>query len=369
MSRKGILGAFLALTVGLMTQMPALAKQLDLLQSIPLEISGYEFSKTIPARLATADEVMAILTGTDNLLIHMEVIRRARFELPASEQAKLITALHSRHRADANEPYKFFDHGYAMLVITESKNGLFFLRKADDKLQNQFTALAYGMAQAETDLNDEGSTPDVMTKRKMDARYSLRDAVNRDAAHHMPGFWPSYVKVLEKLEPMATYNNFVTSDLSRTYVPDGNSVIPMRGSSVSYIPMHASDQVLTAYAQHTSCNPDTVTDVPRNAAPAETGKPVASRTADFNGQNARIEFYKSTEEPGKYRVRVLSQDGFPLLAFSTYRVSSLVEDLEGDGTYEIVVRQYEQDRKQPVIVYRATPCGFELDKQVFSYFR
>jgi hypothetical protein len=57
-----------------------------------------------------------------------------------------------------------------------------------------------------------------------------------------------------------------------------------------------------------------------------------------------------------------------LLSFETY-ANRLVEDLDGDGTFEIVARQYKQDPYNPVIVYRYTPCGFELDKKIFNAFR
>lgn len=370
MKRKGILSALLALTVGLWSQIPAQAETLDLLHSVPLEISQYDIAQTLPQQLATADQVMNVLNATDNLLVRMEVMRRAHKDLPLSEQDKLLTELHARHRAQQNDAHKFFDHGYAQLVLKDNKSGLFFLRKANDRLQNQFSALAYAMAQAEVDLNQEGSTPEEMTTRKLDVRYLLRDAVNRDAANHMAGFWPSYVRVLEKLQPLPTYNNFATSDLSLTYLPYGNSVIPMRGGKVSYIPITDSTEVLVANAKHTACDPDSVSPLSagdQNFDPAGE-KPVSSRTVDFNGQNALVEFFKSTEETGKYRVRVLSQDGFPLLSFSSYRLSSVVEDLEGDGSYEIVIRQFEHDPYQPIIVYRPTPCGFELDRTVYTYF-
>ena len=341
------------------------AQVIDLLKSTPVafEPSDYPSSAQLPASFSSASQVVSVLDASPDIPVRMEALRRAA-SLTSAERDKLSIALHGRQRMDPNNVDKFFDYGYSQMTTRSNQNGLFFLRKANDRLQTQFSALAYAMAQAEVDLNNDLSPTSEMSKRKMDVRYLLQDALARDVAHHQPGFWPAYSRTLAKLKDMAPYANYAGSDHSIAYVPLGNSVVPMRGTTTS-IPLKSTPTALATNSAYTSCDP---TDTDAEAIkPSDV--PVASRKVDFSGQTAAIEFFKSPEEADKYRVRVLAQDGYPLLSFTTFDTGRIVEDLEGDGTYEIVVRQFAHDPVHPVVVYRATPCGFELDKRVRSYFQ
>jgi hypothetical protein len=353
----------------------AVAEQIDMLRTVPLEIKGYEVSKDFPVTFYTADQVLKAIDSSPILLVHMEVLRRGYADLPETEKTKLVTALLKRHQTLENDLPKAFDHGYAQLIYKNNKSGLFYLRKVNDKLQTQFTSLAYGMAQVEADLNHENATPDDMTTRKMDAMYKLGDAVKLNAANQQPGFWPSFQRVLEKVKPMGAYQSFSNRDFTLAVVPIGNNVVPLNGAQVVTIPLKATPEILASNALTTSCNPggsDSITSsAPLSQAIAMPKEPetppVASKNVSFNGETAVLQFY-STETPGLARVRVTGIYGQPLLSFETYATNRIVEDLEGDGTFEIVARQYKQDPYNPVMVYRYTPCGFELDKKVFNAF-
>lgn len=354
------LGSLVALAacVGLQAQ----AEQIDLLRTVPLEIKGYEVSKNFPSTFTTADQVLAAIDSSPVLLVHMEAIRRSYADLPAAEKAKLLAALKKRHQLKENDLQLGFDHGYAELVHQNNKTGLFFLRKANDKMQTQFSSLAYGMAQVEADLNLEGATPEAMTTRKMDAMYKLGDAVKFDAANHQPGFWPSYMRVIEKIRPLPLYQSFSNRDFTLVYLPQGNRVIPLGSVQTSGIPLTTDPEQLIKNALHTSCDPN----VPDPGIDSPDRKPISQRQVTLNGSSAQLEVLPS-DKPGLYRVRVIS-GGQLLLSFETYNTSRLVEDLDGDGSFEIVSRQYKQDPYNPVLVYRHTPCGFELDKTVFNSF-
>jgi hypothetical protein len=161
----------------------------------------------------------------------------------------------------------------------------------------------------------------------------------------------------------------------------GNNVIPLNGTQVVTIPLKATPEILASNALSTSCNPNgadaksapltkAVAAVPQDATAQATteSKPTESKKVALgNGESAVLQFY-TTDTPGLARVRVTGTYGQPMLSFETYSNNRIVEDLEGDGTFEIVARQYKQDPYNPVMVYRYTPCGFELDKKIFKAF-
>src|SRR5262249_24124410 len=141
----------------------------DLLHSVPLEISGYVVAKDFPITFYTSDQVLKAIDSSPVLIIHMDALRRSNEDLPSTEQQKLIAALIKRQQLKEKDAQLAFDLGYAQLIYNNNKTGLFYLRKANDQFQNQFSSLAYAMAEVEPDLNHEGAPPDGMTTRKMDA--------------------------------------------------------------------------------------------------------------------------------------------------------------------------------------------------------
>lgn len=340
---------------------------IDFLRSVPLESSGYPALQCLPAKLSSADQVLGAIDSTPVLLVHMEALRRGYADLPQPEQEKLLKALRKRHVAKEQDLMLGFDLGYAELVYEHNKTGLFFLRKANDHFQDQFSNLAYGMAQAEADITLENAKPEEMTTRKMDVMYRLGDAVKLDAAKHQPGFWPSYVRVIEKLKPMAAYKSFSNRDFSLTYLPYGNSVVPLSNvttsSSLSSTKPGSTDGSLGSALTNT-CTPEAVAP----DASGFFGKMLAQRSANFNGTQATIQFYPTTEA-NLYQVRVVGANNVTLASFQSNIISNMVEDVDGDGIFEIVARQYQYNRLKPVIVYHYTPCGFTLDKKIFDDFQ
>ena len=350
------------------------ALDIDLLRSVPLEVTGYASAQCLPPQLTSAQDVLTVLNGTPVLLVHMEALRRGYTELPAEERAKLLSDLHKRHMAKETDLMLGFDLGYAELVYEHNKTGLFFLRKANDHFQDQFSNLAYGMAQAEADITLENASPEELTTRKMDVMYRLGDAVKIDAAHHQPGFWPSYMHVLEKLKPMGAYKSFSRRDFSLAYVPYGNTVVPLRpavnsSSSLSQTQQPGSlgqlpfSATVTPASSTAVCSPEAGT----SESTGFFGSIVSQRTANFNGKLASIQFYR-TADP-HYRVRVVDSTGASLLTFETLTTANIVEDLDGDGVFEIVARQYQYDSLKPVLVYRYTACGFALDQKLSASFQ
>lgn len=352
----------LAITIGL--QSPAQSETLDLLRAIPLEISGYPAASSIPEHFTTADQVMGILNSDPNQLIHMEVLRRAHFDLSATEREALLAKLLARHRQAENDRARFFDYGYAQMVLSQNKTGLFFLRKANDHFQNQFTALAYAMAQAEADLIHENSTPEVLTTRKMDVVYKLKDALKYDREHHQPGFWPTYIRVVQKLDPMPAYHDFTETDFSTYYVPYGNSDLSSQISASGVNYLATADGASATYSEG-ACETTSVSPTDR----AEMTQLYSSGQIDFNhsGQAKTLQFYRRDTSP-EYRLVVSDGGRNTLLNLLTPVGPYVVEDLEGDGIFEIVIRQYAFDQLNPIVVYRLADCGFKKDKNIDALF-
>lgn len=351
------------------SSIPAQADTVDFLRSIPLNVEGYASAKTFPEKFNTPEQVIQALNSTPVLLVHMEAIRRAYHDLDPGSHDKLLEAIHKRRMTNEKDLMLGFDHGYAQLVFKQNKTGLFFLRKANDYFQDQFSALAYGMAEVEADLNLEESTPEVTTTRKLDAMFKLADAVQRDAQKHQPGFWPSYIQVIDKMKGMPAYKSFSSRDFSLVYVPYGNTVVPLPGiqSSSQSLSTNNPEGGLTSASFGSVCSPEPGP-LDLNAS-GHTGASVAQQTANLNGNPALIQFFPTSVEK-QYHVRVTSNTGQPLANFRANTIPNrVVEDLDKDGVYEIVVRQYRENPLQPVIVYRATPCGLEADQKILNNFQ
>ncbi len=379
---SGLTSQRYALVLGLaltaLNALPSAAAVTDLLRTVPLEITGYEAGKQFPAHFTDAASVLSAINSSPVLLLHMEALRRASLDLTDIEKKKVTATLLKKHQVLETDLALGFDLGYAQLVLDNNKTGLFFLRKANDKLKTQFTALAYGMAEAQADLTLENAKPEETTTRKMDSTYQLSDAVMLDAASHQPGFWPSFIKVIADMKTVSAYGSFSRRDFSRVYVPIGKNgtLIPPTtttkpGETTVTLPLSTDPATLLNNSANTSCNPADSDDVDlkkEGKANPLSGGVVAQRTATFGGNTASLQFFP-IEGTHFYRVRILSTKGEVLLSFKTHAMPSIVEDLDGDGSLEIVARQYEYDPTDPILVYRYTPCGFELDKKIFNDFR
>jgi len=371
--KRGILGALATLSLAGFLSGPVLADEpVDLLRTIPLEVGGYPAAQCLSSKLTSADQVLQMLNNTPVLLVHMEALRRGYADLPLIEQDKLLKALHKRHMAKESDLGLGFDLGYAELVYEHNKTGLFFLRKANDHFQDQFSNLAYGMAQVEADLTMENANPEEMTTRKMDAMYRLGDAVKIDAISHQPGFWPSYMRVIEKMKPMGAYKSFSRRDFSLAYLPYGNKVVP------AIVNNNVTTSILAeTMPGTTSTATSTLTGVVNNSCSPEAGNTEASgffgnmlsqRTATFGASRATIQFFPTSEDH-LYQVRVIGSNGKPALNFQSYAMPNLLEDIDGDGVYEIVARQFQYNPFKPIVVYHYTACGFELDKKISDDFQ
>ena len=367
MMKRVLPAAFAGLLMSFCIQGAQATTQVDILRSVPLEISGYNLPKD--NGFTTASELLGVMDGQKSLLVHMELMRRSYLTLPESEKEKLLSTLYTRYKTSENDTIKFFDHGYAQMLYKKNKTGLFFLRKANDRIGDQFSSLAYAMAEAEADVELENAGPAEMTTRKLSVMFNLRDSLARQKASAKPGFWPSFVRFIAALQPLDAYDDFTDTDFSLDFVPYGNSVTAATvGASAGMGGAAAS--IDTATSCSVRANRVTPTETP--------GTLFGSRMVDFDNdkQFETVRFYTekpmqaySADERPTYRVVITDNQGRLLGEMSSRVAPYIVEDLNGDGAYEVVIRQYQADPYHPVLVHRLTECGFEEDKTVYGYFQ
>jgi len=161
----------------------------------------------------------------------------------------------------------------------------------------------------------------------------------------------AYVPYGSKVVPAIVNNNVTTSILAET-MPGTTSPIPGTPTST-----------LTGVVNN-SCAPE----AGNTEANGFFGNMLSQRTATFGASRATIQFFP-TSENHLYQARVIGNNGNPVLSFKTYTMPDVVEDVDGDGKLEIVARQYQYNPFKPVIVYRQTACGFELDKKISDDFQ
>jgi hypothetical protein len=223
------------------------------------------------------------------------------------------------------------------------------------------------MAQADADVNDEKASPDEMTYRKLDVTHKLEDAVHIDAQTHQYGFWPSFVRVVQRLSPLGAYRDYTTTDYSLAYVPYGNSPTMTPSSMVKVTvsespatpPVGQEKPLLGAACQISSSGMSQL----------NWQKLVRTTTIPaMAGMEPQTVNFFSTDKANEYQVVILGSGKQLLANFVSPVASSSVEDIDHDGVYELVIRQYRFNPFEPVKVYRYTPCSFQLDKTVANFF-
>ncbi len=372
------LSAMLATSVWMSGGTPGFSEVLPLLRSVSLDVSKYPEASQIASQTQNADSTLTLLSNTKPLLVHMEALRLAyeSFGMDMAEKDKLMQALKDRYMTDAENAEKFFDYGYAQLVMELNKNGLFFLRKANDKLGNPFTSLAYGLAQIDTDRLIENAPPEELTTRKMDATYKLKDALVYNREDKFPGVWPSYVRILESLKEASAYDSFRSEDVTTIYVPDSFTTLVQHDDPHQYLVL-AGDAAPIPTASTTQVASNTMAaTLPTTTAMCEFSKTVTntsplamSKTMDLNndGSHEAILFYAQAPE-GPYQVQVMDQQNHMIASFISYKAPYIMEDLEQDGQYELVIRQFSKDPYHPLYVYRWNGGCYSEDKTVTAYF-
>ena len=331
------------------------------LRTLALDIGA--FSKNTEVAQAAADPVatVAFLDSETTILLHMETLRQAYQQYGKTPELRnaLMDTLKKRYTKANNDPTKFFDYGYAELVFESNKNGLFFLRKANDALGSPYTSIAYGIAEIDTDRWIDDAPPDQLTTRKMDVTYKLKDALLFNRASKQPGVWTNYVKIVKALKDYPAFASFTHEDVTLLFVPMGQLL--MAKAPV----LSPEGYALLGQASNAPAAPQCGF-TPSSPLPGDLKR---SKGVDFNkdGIPETVNFYsQGANKP--YLVQVTNVYNQVIAEFPSW-VNYIIEDLDNDGSFELVVRQYDQDPWHPLMVYRWDGHCFNEDTTVSSYFK
>jgi hypothetical protein len=367
-----------------------------LLKSIAVPAEG------LPETFRTASEVLALLANQTSWPSRLETLRRASWSLSKPEQKTLLANLRQHYQAQNTDINRYVTYGLADFLMTENKSSLYFFRKATESSQDPFLNLIYAMAQAQVDATIERAQPSEMTARKLDVILRLREAVSMDTLKHTPGFWPVFVQVRQRLCLNPLYAQDLSDDFSLRYVPVGQSPF-----SVPTLPASKSARTSgnTRSSSQLSKRPDASVAQPAKAASnsallalsASSQANLSAQPPAFNqsgllpatletSQIARanlvslrsIPLSPSTSHQVKFYANVSRDHGFTGVVTSSneqivavldgLNSTNIVEDLEGDGQFELVVRQFKQTPQAPVRVYRFVNGAYHLDERVASLF-
>lgn len=347
----------------------------NFLHQVPVNLDSYLGTETLPSKWTQHGPVVKVLTENRNLALHLEVLRQASYQLPPLEKTKLVEALRQQHRNIPDDPFRYFDYGYVRWSIDHDKSALFYLRKANDQLQNPWSNLAYALAEAEADLTHEHALATELTRRKQDAMFKLQDSLTMQAKAPVTGFWPAYLTAMSVLEKVPAYTDFSTADRSDTLIPFGQRI------SVGYtLPNFSPETSSQAITDDDDINSSTNTCSRASIKLIENELSQASRTLSIyldedTDQADGVYFINraiATDKDGRpegYRV-VIRRGADELLADIETPVGPYIfEDLDEDGVPEIVIRQFAHNPTKPVSVYRFNGCQFEPDTDIDAIFK
>jgi hypothetical protein len=82
-----------------------------------------------------------------------------------------------------------------------------------------------------------------------------------------------------------------------------------------------------------------------------------------------VSFFKGREGNG-FEIWIMDEQDKLLGQMKSPVAYGAVEDVDGDQAPEIVIRQYLENKREPLKVYRFTAsCGYHLDETIQSWFQ
>jgi hypothetical protein len=353
--------------------------------------------------VATLTTTLKTLLAQKQPLTALQYLAYAQQSLPLAQHPKASAAVDAWRNAEAGNPNVWMLKGMAELLFDNNDTGLFFLRKANDELDTSVSQLAYalGLAYADTALVPANQRTEV-TQRKLNASYAFRDAFTRDVATPTAGLWPVAARALTDLRlKNPAFEVLLASNYSDAYLPYGNRRVDfIAPSSVeAYWQSLAPKAKTKRKAKKMTEPPTTLTLKP--AAPCPQGHDpegqqanathppcalvlptdavVSVRHVKHKGATADdwLSLYTvtvpATEQTADakappYRVIVANQRNEWLGIVPAYRDANLLEDINRDGEFEVVLRQEAYNPLQPVRVFSVSPQGLSEAKELTRHF-
>jgi hypothetical protein len=340
-----------------------------LVHTVPIALPAAQ-QNNIPAHPMRADQLYGAF-AQGSIPLRMEALRRAALQLDSTEKERLWSYLNKRRDANINDPNLYFDVGYADIALHMNKTGLFFLRKASERLNSPFALLAYGMAQADIDLYAEGGSPSTPSMRKLDVVYKLGDAIALGVKKPQSGLWPTFVAIQQQLSALPAYADFSQRDYSDTLVPYGEraSYATFSSSPNNCLVTPVSSRRAVVTIDRGASQPflsESLAVKPLFSQPVQLSSGGWS-TGGNGSQRQCLDFFPDANKRQHYTIHV--RDGQTLLGqFESNVGVSIIEDLDHDGTFELVMRQFHIDPLHPVVVYRLQQNQLKLDPQIQQLF-
>ena len=274
--------------------------------------------------------LIAALNGSSSLLCHAKLLQQVALKNPGAKSLSPYTqALRQRYLANENNPTHFFDYGWAQWVFNQQQASLFYMRKANDALATSETALLYAIAQAECDRVLEKAPLGSLTPRKRDVMYLVEDSLTRLRQKPSPGIWPLSAQFIAWLQPDSAYTPLTQRELSSLVVP---------------------------YGKRPDALPLAVAQLPRmGAVPGET----RLVTLTPNEPPLRLSFVPLSTASSANGFKITLQDmaGLPFLETTSPKAPYIIENIDKDPNYELVIRDAIGAPGQPVRVYRKASTG------------
>lgn len=321
----------------------------------PIPQQWQEELATLPQGMATP--YFAFLKQhPNNLLAHVGLINEVAQTLSAEKQQLFLHELETRQQQNQKNVAANFDYGYALLRLGQNSDGLYVLRKLSDALPEDTTIqLVYAAAMAEADKTFDKTPDDDLSHSKLEATNHIKQALASDLKSHQPGFWPTFISIVTPLSKLPAYEGLLTKDFSASYVPRGNRV-PLYVAPIEAEKAMADE---ASAVKHTTWV----------FAPGDVERTnYIQLKADDPWVVVKHLTPAGARKLGGANTLVLNQAGEVLARFYNPGRPYVVEDLEKDGTFEIVVRQYDEKPATPVFVYRYRNEQLMLDEAVQQLF-
>jgi hypothetical protein len=352
--------------------------------------------------VATLTPTLKSLLAQKQPLTALQYLAYAQQSLPLAQHPQASAVVDTWRNTESNNPQVWMLKGMAELLFDNNDTGLFFLRKANDELDSSVSQLAYalGLAYADTALVPANQRAEV-TQRKLNASYAFRDACTRDVSTPTKGLWPVAARALTDLRlKNPAFEILLASNYSDAYLPYGNRRVDFIAptSVEAYWQSLEPKTKRKRKAKKEADLPTTLTLKPAAPCPQDhdpqgqapnaihppcalvlpTNAVVSVRHVKHKGATTDdwLSLYTVTVPTAEqtdakaplYRVIVANKRNEWLGIVPSYRDANLLEDINRDGEFELVLRQEAFNPLQPVRVFSVTPQRLTESKELTRHF-
>ena len=289
--------------------------------------------------------------------------------LAASDRSDLLQWLMARKQVKPGNRHRHFSFSFANVTLANQLGSLFPLRQINNRLKTADTALAYAVALIHAENMIDKVDPSEVTLRKMAIGSQLEQASKRHAIRQKEGkapkgFWPLLAKTVEPLLDMPAYQPVLRTDLSRFILPQGNRRVQYESLAPSLATPLKPILGVSYDAMAPQCSLKQLTSAEYQQLQQQTK---IRQTLVLDNSRPAYDLLFSADK-GSSTVTLINPNREQVGQFISPVGHRIIEDIDHDGVFELVVRQYAFKPTEPVIVYRLTHCGLQRDKAIDQLF-